>query len=78
MRSCWRAPLELDDVGRLIADAAPSTNRQRRGRVVELGPVRKPPAIQFFAIQFFIELADEGTARVRPGRGSGRRAMEHR
>jgi PAS domain S-box-containing protein len=65
VRDIVLAPLELDDVGRLIADA------------LHCEPVRARPLAElvqektdgnpFFAIQFFIALADEGLLAFDPG-----------
>jgi predicted ATPase len=58
------APLELDDVGRLIADALhcePESARPLAELVQE-----KTGGNPFFAIQFFIALADEGLLAFAP------------
>jgi PAS domain S-box-containing protein len=58
------APLELDDVGRLIADAL-HCEPERARRLAELVQ-EKTGGNPFFAIQFFIALADEGLLAFDP------------
>ena len=58
------APLELDDVGRLIADAL-HYEPERARPLVELVQ-EKTAGNPFFAIQFFIALADEGLLAFDP------------
>src|SRR6202043_227570 len=58
------APLELDDVGRLIADAL-RCKPERARPLAELGQ-EKTGGNPFFAIQFFIALADEGLLAFDP------------
>ena len=58
------APLELDDVGRLIADAL-HCEPERARPLAELVQ-EKTAGNPFFAIQFFIALADEGLLAFDP------------
>jgi PAS domain S-box-containing protein len=58
------APLELDDVGRLIADAL-RCEPERARPLAELVQ-EKTAGNPFFAIQFFIALADEGLLAFDP------------
>jgi PAS domain S-box-containing protein len=58
------APLELDDVGRLIADAL-HCEPERARPLAELVQ-KKTGGNPFFAIQFFIALADEGLLVFEP------------
>jgi PAS domain S-box-containing protein len=58
------APLELDDVGRLIADALYC--EPERARPLAQLVQEKTDANPFFAIQFFIALADEGLLAFDP------------
>jgi predicted ATPase len=58
------APLELDDVGRLIADALHS--EPERARPLAELVQEKTGGNPFFAIQFFIALADEGLLAFDP------------
>jgi predicted ATPase/signal transduction histidine kinase len=58
------APLELDDVGRLIADAL-HCEPERAQPLAELVQ-EKTGSNPFFAIQFFIALADEGLLAFDP------------
>jgi PAS domain S-box-containing protein len=58
------APLELDDVGRLIADAL-HCEPERARPLAELVQ-KKTGGNPFFAIQFFIALADEGLLAFDP------------
>jgi predicted ATPase len=58
------APLELDDVGRLIADAL-HCEPERARPLAELVQ-EKTGSNPFFAIQFFIALADEGLLAFDP------------
>jgi PAS domain S-box-containing protein len=58
------APLELDDVGRLIADALHC--EPERTRALAQLVQEKTGGNPFFAIQFFIALADEGLLAFAP------------
>jgi predicted ATPase len=58
------APLRLEDVGRLIADAL-RTSQQRARSLAELVQ-EKTAGNPFFAIQFMIALADEGLLTFEP------------
>src|SRR5258705_5413920 len=58
------APLELDDVGRLIGDALHC--EPERGRPLAELVQQKTSGNPFFAIQFFIALADEGLLTFDP------------
>ena len=59
------APLALDDVGRLIADALHTASRSARGRWREL-VLEKTAGNPFFAIQFLMALAEEGLLAFDP------------
>src|SRR5712672_3304044 len=64
------APLELDDVGRLIADALHC--EPERAQPLAVLVQDKTGGNPFFAIQFFIALADEGLLAFDPVTGAWR------
>jgi PAS domain S-box-containing protein len=64
VREIVLAPLELDDIGRLIADAL-HCEAERARPLAELVQ-EKTGGNPFFAIQFFIALADEGLLAFDP------------
>jgi len=74
VREILLAPLELDDVGQLIADAMHC--EPERVRALAQLVQEKTGGNPFFAIQFFTALTEERPARVRPGHAG--LAMEHR